>query len=118
MSASEALVTPTISALSASVTVTSPSFAFTSSALPVTFSIVPLRRCVCGCCAIADEAANAATRAAKIPILLIWFLRVSLFQKDARPRSAGRDVAAREYRQTARTLEDLYLRRLARRQTT
>src|ERR1700730_4580351 len=79
MSASEALVTPTISALSARVTVCSaPSFDFTSSELPVTFSMVPLRRCAC--CAEADETARAAARAtpAKIPILLICFLQLTV----------------------------------------
>src|ERR1700730_7710385 len=78
MSASEALVTPTISALSAKVTVcAAPSFDFTVSVWPSTFSMVPLRRCVC--CAEADETAKAATRAtpARIPILFICFLQLT-----------------------------------------
>src|SRR5580704_5959255 len=84
MSASEALCTATISALSVSATVcAAPSFDFTITVLPSTCSIVPATRCPCGCCAHADETAKAATRAtpAKIPSLLICFLRVKCFQQ-------------------------------------
>src|SRR5947209_9318515 len=86
MSAIEALVTPTISDLSASVTVCSvPSFPFTSSELPVTFSMVPLRRC--GCCADADATAAIKATPVKIAILLICFLQVTCF-KDMLPKTA------------------------------
>src|SRR3978361_36780 len=79
MSAIEALVTPTMSDLSASVTVCSvPSFPFTSSELAVTFSMVPLRRC--GCCAEADVTAAIRATPVKIAILLICFLQVTCFK--------------------------------------
>src|SRR6516165_1153 len=80
MSESEALVTPTINALSARFTVCSaPSLALISSELPLTFSMVPASRCPAGCCAEAEETAKA-TRATpvKIPILRICFLPLGL----------------------------------------
>src|SRR5262252_2321341 len=65
ISAKLALTTPYTAALSVSFTLTSPtSPALTVSVEPSTASIGPRTRTVCGCCANADEAASAATKAA------------------------------------------------------
>src|SRR5579864_2617531 len=71
MSAMVAFTTPTISALSASVSVTgAPSGPLISSVLPSTFSIVPFTRCVC--CADALVTAMAAAKAAAVKIRMVF----------------------------------------------
>src|SRR5579871_1953249 len=76
MSAADALIRATISALSASFRTTGPLAALMYSVLPSTLSRVPATRCVAGCCADALEIANTAARAAavKIRMVLISFL--------------------------------------------
>src|ERR1700758_485061 len=71
MSAADALIRATTSALSASFSMTGPLDALMYSVLPSTLSRVPATRCVAGCCADAVETANTAIRAAAVMIRMM-----------------------------------------------
>src|SRR3954470_20560110 len=72
MSAADALIRATISALSASFRTTGPLAALMVSVLPSTFSRVPATRCAAGCCADAVETANTAAKAAAVMIRMVF----------------------------------------------
>src|SRR6516164_11602099 len=71
MSAADALIRATISALSASFSMTGPLAAFIYSVLPSTLSRVPATRCVAGCCADAVATANTTAKAAAVGIRIV-----------------------------------------------
>src|ERR1700674_4999910 len=72
MSATDALATPTIRALSASLRVSGPLADLMYSVLPSTLSMVPLTRWVC--CADAVETANTVAKAAAVRIRIVLIL--------------------------------------------
>src|SRR5260370_33607175 len=71
MSAADALIRATTSALSASFSMTGPLAALMYSVLPSTLSRVPATRCVVGCCADAVETANTAAKAMAVMIRIV-----------------------------------------------
>src|SRR5262249_6886407 len=71
MSAADALIRATTSALSASFSMTGPLAALMYSVLPSTLSRAPATRCVVGCWADAVETANTAAKAAAVMIRMV-----------------------------------------------
>src|ERR1700730_18540043 len=71
MSAADALIRATTSALSASFSMTGPLAALMYSVSPSTLSRVPATRCVVGCCADAVETANTAAKATAVMIRIV-----------------------------------------------
>src|ERR1700722_7536930 len=104
MSAAEAFTRATITALSASVSVTGPLADLMYSVLPSTLSMVPATRWVC-CCAHAVETANtAATVAAAITLIVLisdlpkgvtYGLSIHPSARMAKPAQRGARLSAR-----------------------
>src|SRR5262245_19566642 len=104
MSAADDLIRATISALSASFSVTGPLAALMYSVLPSTLSRVPATRCAVGCCADAVETANTAARAAAvmIRILLMSVLPMGLRAVEHTPIGPNGEAGAEGARPSAR----------------
>src|SRR5438128_4154180 len=89
MSAADALIRATTSALSASFTMTGPLAALMYSVLPSTLSRVPATRCVVGCCADAVETANTAAKAAAVIIRIVLMSVLPMGERAAEHTPIG-----------------------------
>src|SRR5258708_8465829 len=83
MSAADALIRATTSALSASFSMTGPLAALMYSVLPSTLSRVPATRCVVGCCADAVETASTAAKATAVMIRIVLMSVLPIGQRAA-----------------------------------